>query len=453
MREIWNKAKNITPIIKEQKLDPSGSYRLSQFVLPFENQGQRYYYHTLTRQCLQIEAELPELTNLTYEQVKEDPDLLFLAKEYYLVPENKDEAAFYQGIYQILRILNRKQGMTHYMILPTLACNARCVYCYEEGRPQESMTKETVERTIQYILETRRQDHDLHLGWFGGEPLMRPDVIDRISQAMRENGIEYRSSVVSNGSLITEEMAEKMVHDWHVEKIQLSMDCAEQDYIARKKYFHYDNTYWQVMKNADLLAGKGIAVSIRCNVDAGNMDQMPQFVKDLESTVKNKDHIALYFAPLFDSRIRNESAMLWKRVFEMDEPIHNAGFGGSLMFRPLTFKANACMADHPSGNAVITPNGDLYTCEHCEPGTSYGNIFEGVTRPEILQGYLGICPVREKCRNCVLLPDCTSFDKCPNLDYYCRESKTEKLLRLLRQMVESANRQSPEDETEADSYC
>ena len=52
--------------------------------------------------------------------------------------------------------------------------------------------------------------HDLTNGvnfnWFGGEPLLRPNIIDRITDAMNERGIKYGSYIISNGSLLDAEI-------------------------------------------------------------------------------------------------------------------------------------------------------------------------------------------------------------------------------------------------------
>ena len=93
------------------------------------------------------------------------------------------------------------------------------------------------------------------------------------------------------------------------------------------------------------------------------------------------------------------------------------------------------MADQPSGYAVIAPGGELYTCLHCEPGTSHGDIFRGTTRPDILRSFIEVGDVREKCRDCPILPECTPFSRCPNRNDYCKITRTESNIYILRQMV------------------
>ena len=119
-------------------------YIPSQFILPFEHDGKRYAFHNLTKQC--IEGVLPASA-----RAGEGYDDLIGAQ--FLVPSDRDECAYYNSISALMRAYNRKKGVRTYTILPTLGCNARCIYCYEEGMKQVTMTPQTVERVIRFILD------------------------------------------------------------------------------------------------------------------------------------------------------------------------------------------------------------------------------------------------------------------------------------------------------------
>ena len=61
-------------------------------------------------------------------------------------------------------------------------CNLGCYYCYEEKYPSR-MSLATCDRIYDYIvsdLSTRNQKR-MHLGWFGGEPMLNRDAIDYLS--------------------------------------------------------------------------------------------------------------------------------------------------------------------------------------------------------------------------------------------------------------------------------
>jgi len=198
---------------------PGIKYIPSQYALPFTHGGKDYIFHNLTKQC--VEGALPASA-----RAGEGWDELIAA--HFLVPENKDECAWYNQISALMRAYSRKKGIRGYTILPTFGCNARCVYCYEEGMKQVTMTPEIEEQVIRYILGTHEGDK-VKLSWFGGEPLLGVRTIDRVCEGMREAGLDYKSSMISNGSLITPEIVKKMASDWNLSHIQISMDGADGD--------------------------------------------------------------------------------------------------------------------------------------------------------------------------------------------------------------------------------
>ena len=142
--------------------------------------------------------------------------------------------------------------------------------------------------------------------------------------------MDYESGMITNASLLTPEILQKMKGLWKLKTLQLSMDGAEQDYIRRKQYTIYHDEYHTVMNNINLLADADIEVTIRCNVDEENWAGIPDFLNDLKTAVYRKEKLKLYFCPLNCVR-----------------------------------SSEQC--------------GSLYPCEYCPPQACYGDIFQGVT--------------------------------------------------------------------------
>ncbi len=413
---------------------PETTYVPSQFAIAFEHRGKHYLLNNLTKQC--IEGELPDKTRagVGYDE---------LITAQFLVPENKDECAYYNQISSLMRTFGKKKGIRTYTILPTLGCNARCIYCYEEGMKQVTMTDEIVEQTIRFILNTTEGDA-VRLGWFGGEPLMFPGTIDRICEGMREAGIKYKSSMISNGSLITPEIIRKMKDDWNLKSIQVSMDGAEEDYIFRKNYRTPHDYYHTVMDALSRMSEAGITVTVRCNVDEENWERIPRFLEDLKSGVTNKEKIGLYFGPLNDVRKSENDLSLWSKIVDAREEIVKAGFRASPFASfHFHFRTNHCMAD--GSGVVIAPDGSLYPCEHCPPESRYGDVWNGITDEEARRDFCSVDQIREMCRACPFLPDCTGFSHCPVQEFHCRELRHMMAIDALKRMLD---RQAEKDDNE-----
>lgn len=409
-------------------------YVPSQFALAFDHNDRQYVYNTLTKQL--IEAQLPG-------QCRAGEEYDELITSYFLVPEDKDESVLYRSISELMRIYTKKDGEKGYIILPTLRCNARCVYCYEENYKPVTMSPETVEQTIRYIIDSRAGDM-VNITWFGGEPLLCVNTIDRISEGLKEAGVSFKSTMISNGALVTPEIVDKMSGAWNIKHIQISMDGTERDYIERKNYYKYKDQYHSAISGINLMAEKGIRVIIRCNIDDGNFDGLPDFLDDMKAEIKDKDKVSIYLSPLFHVRASDDALNFWKKTYRFSLKINEAGFGSNKIngFRE-TFKLNFCMAD--AGGVVICPDGTLSPCEHLQGAARFGDVWNGVTDEGARREFCRTDRIREKCRKCPFLPDCTGFASCPITDSHCRELHNMQTLDALKYFIDNKVINSDDD--------
>lgn len=424
MKEIQGADEDLLKILPAVKLSSDTVYRPSQYTVPFECDGKQYVFNTLTKHC--VEAVLPPST-----KAGEGYDELILSR--FLVPEGNDECDFYTSVITLLRLYHNPKDFRGYTILPTLGCNARCVYCYEEGQKQVKMTPGIVEQTVRFIQNTHQGD-EIALSWFGGEPLLCPDIIDYICRRLRETGIEYTSTMVSNASLVTPEIVEKMAGDWRLKNIQVSMDGAETDYIARKCYSVYRDYYHSTMDAVKLISEAGINIQIRCNVDFENWERIPLFIEDLKARIDNRDKVTLYFSPLYSLRASEDGITMVKQINLADEMVRKAGFK-----KPVTIgvgralRYSYCLAT--GGGVVIHPDGGLYVCEQLPEKSKIGDVWNGVTNEEAKREFSRMDRVCGKCRACAYLPYCTGFASCPVYDANCREAHEIATIGALQNLV------------------
>ena len=415
LKELSRPDAMLMNILPRQKIDTEAVYTQSQFVFSHRVDGKLILFNTLTRGVFEIDGEYHGQT--TGREIADDKDLKTLLEGYFLVPESKDECAFYKGLFRIMHSFASVKGIQGYTVLPTFACNARCVYCYEEGMKPKAMTRETALQTVDYILRTRNCDN-VTMNWFGGEPILGEDIIDLILGKLREAGINYVSTMISNGSLITPEIVAKMRNDWNLKSIQISMDGARDDYYARKRYVSGDEHYEKVMRSVSDLSEAGIKVVIRCNVDGDNWQRIRLFINDAGDLIRHKDNVSLYFCPLFSVRSSDKDVEIWREIIAAGPMIEEAGFHrcGYMGFLK-GFRRNYCIAD--GNSVVIAPDGSLFACEHCLPESRYGDVAEGPADEEALNAFSRSDHIRDKCKACVFLPECTGFASCPVEDRHC----------------------------------
>jgi uncharacterized protein len=84
-------------------------------------------------------------------------------------------------------------------------CNLRCRYCYAAAQDRSFMTWETARRAIDI---TAASGEPLVLQLSGGEPLLAFPLLRHLTEYIRKNKLSVTMQIQTNGTLITEEIAE-----------------------------------------------------------------------------------------------------------------------------------------------------------------------------------------------------------------------------------------------------
>ena len=407
---------NVIKIIQKNTVDPQQEYRLSKWVFLCETDDSVALRSTLSKRVYRLDpAEWAAVCGGD----RSLPAFSELAKQRFLVETSFDDNRQYSLVLAVLRGLERrKRGTDSFTILPTTGCNARCTYCYQDGLAVRTMTPEIADRTAEYICAVKWDD-PIDLTWFGGEPLCASPVISRICAVLRERGVEYRSSIVTNGSLFAPDLIREAVELWHLERAQVSMDGAREDYEKRKRYLDpARHNYDIVMAAVDNLAAAGVKVIIRCNYDLENLPGVYRFLDECEERFSQQENVRVKVAGLLHllhSPVRTPEAA--QQFQALSEYLEKKGMRRN---REPTqrLKSHQCMADSGGASVIIDPAGGLHTCDNYIGGEPLGSIFD-----EKQPVWPRLSEPAEECRNCCFLPDCTPVFKkqCPFCPSDCRE--------------------------------
>ena len=443
-------------ILGSKKVSEGVVYRWSDYAFFHDYDGERFLYHNLTKKMYQLEGEefaAEPGARFTAEQITGDETLSKLVADRFLVPEDKNETDLYEGYCKIARAMRmKKQGYDFFTILPTTACNARCVYCFEQGMKYVTMTDETVQQTIDFIKKERNPKHPVNFSWFGGEPLIGKNIIDKICSAMREAEIPYTSRMISNGSLIETDLVQKMKDDWNMKMVQITLDGVEEEYNRRKNYyFNYESAYWHVLARIKMLNVNDITVAIRINIDKGNIDGVLTMIGDLKNFIVKPEIVLFDLAPLFDLQESTEGIAVWEKSFQIIDEIRRLGYRVSPHYSIGSPRIHFCMADAPYEALVVNPEGKLYNCEHTEKAYCLGDVWNGVTNAEAVKRLAAVEPAQEQCHGCPYLPECTTFSGCPTVRVDCRyaaQKRAERALTLMIRNLKEKNLKAEEEKAE-----
>ncbi len=136
-------------------------------------------------------------------------------------------------------------------IVPTMACNCRCSYCYEL-HTKGKMTAEVIRNLKTMILGEIKVLRHLRIGWFGGEPLMYSGIIDDISgfclDLCAKEGVEYHAGITTNGYLLDDRNA-RMLNACGINTVHITLDGSRETHDKRRILVSGGPTFYRIYEN------------------------------------------------------------------------------------------------------------------------------------------------------------------------------------------------------------
>ena len=305
-------------------------------------------------------------------------------------------------------------------IAPTLACNFKCVYCYETSK-QGLMSQDVMDHLVAYVQNHAPHLTDLSIAWYGGEPLMGLPVLRYLSQKFMEickaNDIRYGAFMISNGSLLTQDIVEELV-SYKVSGIQITIDGPKDIHDKRRVAKNGDSTFDKIIDNINMLLSHGeIEVVLRINIDKTNENDLDALLQVLsERFISKKVRITFGQVTAYTEACRSiESTCFNNMEFAANVcryygAIKKYGFDVYNDFPYPAAKLNYCCAELLN-SFVVDHEGYLYKCwnQIGDIERAVGNILA----PDFdVAGYkngqwLTRDPIADpECRACALLPIC-----------------------------------------------
>lgn len=418
----------------------------TKYVKPFfchvvKYEGKSLVFNTLNKSLIEIEI---------YDEIFEHNDCiseekLFLIENYFYVTEDFNQFEVCHQIKSFLKNIKFKNGISNFDIFPTTDCNARCYYCFEHGSKRYSMTKKVAADVAKYISEISNGSK-IKMNWFGGEPLYNMEAIDIICSYMKDVGVEFHSTMITNGYLFTDEVIEKAVTEWRLKTVQITLDGTEKVYNSIKAYIYKNDTnpFRRVLNNIKKLLDASIRVHIRLNISEKNVDDLYALVNIIESEIGSHERLNVYTWLLYDNRGANakiktiyERHNMLTDMYKLEEYISNKKLKKSSIIKS-KFRSNSCMADDDS-HITILPSGYIGKCDHHLDSEYIGNIYEdGFDKAKIAEwktyrSHIALC------EKCPAYMECYILNKCPDtISKECDEFEQKiRLYKLEQQMVDT----------------
>lgn len=217
---------------------------------------------------------------------------IFVANGFIVTNEN-DEQKKYLALVQKRKFSN---AVYHIIINPTMDCNLKCWYCYENHINMSHMNFELETAIVLHLKEkiSKEPFEKLVLSFFGGEPLLQKNVIFSLLKSIYElsetYGFKLAVSFTTNGTLIDKDFIVNLSP--YEPSFQITLDGWKNVHDMVRKYkANGCGTYTQILSAIKLIQQNSpkSEVLVRINVSKRTLESLPNIANDLAQIKQNRN--------------------------------------------------------------------------------------------------------------------------------------------------------------------
>lgn len=377
------------------------------YVLKLQS-GEYILFNTLYDSIL---AMKPDLFSIYQKKIKFPEELERLHNDFYnalvnqqfLVNEEKDE---YGLAVENIKKIEASPATCHITVNPTLDCNCRCWYCYEEHRNGSRMSGKTLEATKQ-LIESRCADPEIKqiiLSFFGGEPLLYyneivKDILQFSKECTIKSGKILDVYITTNGYLLYEDIINDLKQ--YSPYLQIALDGNEELHNKTKHLKDKSGTYQTIRSNIMNALDNGINLTLRCNYSEKNILSFKDVAEDFKRYSQNP-RLEISMHKIWQVSKSEELNKAQKETYEKFEE-----YGYNVEHMPA--HRDLCYADKDK-NLVVNYDGRIYKCtaRDFNEANSVGLLQEdgSVIYNEKALLRRGLRFHNAECRQCIVFPLC-----------------------------------------------
>ena len=306
------------------------------------------------------------------------------------------------------------------------ACNLKCLHCYQENHIPVQLGFDDLMKILEEYRDLLKKLNTYgHINLTGGEPLCSPYFFKILDEFKKDEKL-YNFSILTNGTLITDEIAKK-ISLYNPEYVQVSLDGGKRtnDFIRGK------GVCKKVANAVKLLKKYNIYVSLSFTVNKLNYKEFPKVVKFAEKYGVNTVWSDRYI-PLNEDKLLNEKLKLnldetneYLEIMEKERQRLRAKNSKTevAMYRALQFqKTNDFPYTCSAGKTLLTvmENGDLVPCRRMPiivGNLLKENMYDLYTNNKILK-MLQNDTTPDECKSCEYEKLCQGGLKCLTYEEY-----------------------------------
>jgi len=314
----------------------------------------------------------------------------------------------------------------------TTKCNLKCKHCYSDSVDQAAPDELSTEDAFQLMDDLSTWGIGL-LVIDGGEPLCREDLLDVVKYASSKG---MRTTIGSNGTLIDETMARKML-DAGIKSVAISVDGADAQ--THDSFRGVSGAFEQTLRGIESCRNAGLPFQFNTVIRKETLSQLKDMLRQAVDCGANA---AEFFDLVAAGRAKEECreqvlslderrrAMEWLAEAQEDCPIVIRVPGCPMyplllhekqiepkhfpaqMLQRVPYYGRGCAAGMPMGYVMVKSNGEVNPCMLLQVKLGsvreesiisiWGNspVLAELRQRDLLQGECRSCPHKVTCSGC-----------------------------------------------------
>lgn len=329
---------------------------------------------------------------------------------------------------------NHNNDVLDLLIFLTLDCNFACRYCFEKHE-KVYIDEKMQDAIIKFVRKNIKSYGGLQISWFGGEPLLAIDTIERMTaefkKICKDNKKSYLASMTTNGSLLNYDNYLRM-KKCGVYSYQITIDGVKKSHDSQRFFRGGKGSFDIIMKNLLEIHKNDktriMSFMIRTNITKANADEVDVFFEFFDNLLENDSrfiHVpqvawsgndadtSLYYTEEVNGVYEKLSENLKRDFKDIDKVSENMA-----MVKLELVKARMKPCKSGKRNHLgIMPDGTLHMCEphYNEKCSQVGYLKEDGTtefNEQYIKWVTGAKERNRECYGCTALPICLSA-ACP----------------------------------------
>jgi uncharacterized protein len=329
-----------------------------------------------------------------------------------LIPDDADELEILSALYQRSRHNTSRFSLT---MVTSLGCNFDCPYCFEAKHP--SIMDDEVQEAVLCVLEDQLPKiSSFEVNWFGGEPLVGKKpllaIADQFIEKCDAAGVEYGSSMTTNGYLLTEGTCLELKQR-RLGSVQVGLDGPPDIHDKMRPLADGKGSFWRIVENLHY-AIDHFMVGVRVNIGTQNFDQ----VEDLFMILAEEgfgQKLSVYPGQLVGVSNAAAPSSSYHSCFghrqfaSVEQRFLDLAIQYGLAEPKLPGPSGAPCTAVRANELVVGSKGELYKCWESvgNPSDVIGDIRHYTELNGRMERWLKYDPFHnQECRNCIALPVC-----------------------------------------------